>query len=236
MVSNTIARKGVWVRIPHPAQEPGGSAENCRPSRTPYLHGSSSPPGTCRQCTTGLRRWNARCTQREEARRCGENHPEMASTLSPAGGPAGQTHLSASCPRGTDAPLDKKPYAELLGWYLGDGHISLGRRGVYALHIVNYLKYPMLNTHVLDLMRMVKLGSRPHTREHPGCLIMTVGWKHWPCLFPQHGPGRKHERTPELESWQREIVESYPPTSCAGSSTPTAAGRGTGPSVWSPGR
>ena len=39
---------------------------------------------------------------------------------------------------------------------------------------------------------------------------MTVGWKHWPCLFPQHGPGRKHERTLELESWQREIVESYP--------------------------
>lgn len=68
----------------------------------------------------------------------------------------------------------------------------------------------MLNTHVLDLMRMVKPGSRPHTREHPGCLIMTVGWKHWPCLFPQHGPGRKHERTLELESWQREIVESYP--------------------------
>jgi hypothetical protein len=22
--------------------------------------------------------------------------------------------------------------------------------------------------------------------------------KSWPCLFPQHGPGRKHERTPTL--------------------------------------
>lgn len=35
-------------------------------------------------------------------------------------------------------------------------------------------------------------------------------WKHWPCLFPQHGPGRKHERPIVLEPWQREIVERYP--------------------------
>ena len=29
-------------------------------------------------------------------------------------------------------------------------------------------------------------------------------WKHWPCLFPQHGPGRKHERKIRLEAWQRD--------------------------------
>ena len=34
--------------------------------------------------------------------------------------------------------------------------------------------------------------------------------KHWPCLFPQHGPGRKHTRKIELADWQREIVERYP--------------------------
>jgi hypothetical protein len=37
-----------------------------------------------------------------------------------------------------------------------------------------------------------------------------VSWKHWPCLFPQHGPGRKHERPILLEDWQREIVERHP--------------------------
>ncbi len=35
-------------------------------------------------------------------------------------------------------------------------------------------------------------------------------WKHWPCLFPQHGPGRKHERPIVLEGWQRAIVEAHP--------------------------
>jgi hypothetical protein len=30
---------------------------------------------------------------------------------------------------------------------------------------------------------------------------------HWPCLFPQHGPGEKHERAIVLRSWQREIVD-----------------------------
>jgi len=34
--------------------------------------------------------------------------------------------------------------------------------------------------------------------------------KHWPCLFPQHGPGRKHERHIALEPWQQEIVTKYP--------------------------
>ena len=35
-------------------------------------------------------------------------------------------------------------------------------------------------------------------------------WKHWPCLFPQHGPGRKHERPIVLEPWQRAIVDDHP--------------------------
>lgn len=33
---------------------------------------------------------------------------------------------------------------------------------------------------------------------------------HWPCLFPQHGPGTKHERAIALEAWQREILGAYP--------------------------
>ena len=34
-------------------------------------------------------------------------------------------------------------------------------------------------------------------------------WNHWPCLFPQHGPGRKHERRITLEPWQQAIVEEH---------------------------
>ena len=31
-----------------------------------------------------------------------------------------------------------------------------------------------------------------------------------PRSFPQHGPGRKHERKIELAPWQREIVDEFP--------------------------
>jgi hypothetical protein len=124
--------------------------------------------------------------------------------------PRGQAHTSVLCPRCTDAPLNSAAYAELLGWYLGDGHISAGRRGVWNLHICNDESYEDLNAHILELMRRVKPGGRPHTRRTPGCVISTVSWKHWPCLFPQHGPGRKHERPIRLEDWQEEIVRQHP--------------------------
>ena len=29
---------------------------------------------------------------------------------------------------------------------------------------------------------------------------------HWPCLFPQHGPGLKHHRRIILETWQRRFA------------------------------
>jgi hypothetical protein len=36
-------------------------------------------------------------------------------------------------------------------------------------------------------------------------------WKHWHCLFPQHGPGRKHERLIRLEDWQKLLVQRHAP-------------------------
>jgi hypothetical protein len=122
----------------------------------------------------------------------------------------GQAHTQARCPRCDDGPLDPAAYAELFGWYLGDGHISRQRRGVFGLHIFNDTRYTKLNSHVMDLMRAVKPASRPHTRLVPGCTVITVSWKHWPCLFPQHGPGRKHERVLEMTDWQREIIAAHP--------------------------
>jgi hypothetical protein len=34
--------------------------------------------------------------------------------------------------------------------------------------------------------------------------------KHWWCLLPQTGPGRKHTRPIELEPWQRDLVRQEP--------------------------
>ncbi len=122
----------------------------------------------------------------------------------------GQQHLAPPCPRCDGAMLDDPAYAELLGWYLGDGHISAERRGVFALHIYNDVRYVELNEHIKHLMRSVKPGGRPHMRQTAGCVNTTVSWKHWPCLFPQHGPGRKHERLIALEPWQERIVRDHP--------------------------
>ncbi|WP_262347623.1 transcriptional regulator [Nocardioides dongxiaopingii] len=122
----------------------------------------------------------------------------------------GQTHLAPDCPRCGNGILADAEYAELLGWYLGDGHITLGRRGVHNLHVVNDRQYRDDNARLRDIMSIVKPGGRPHTRDVPGAVVTTVSWKHWPCLFPQHGPGRKHDRPIVLDDWQRRVVEANP--------------------------
>jgi hypothetical protein len=124
--------------------------------------------------------------------------------------PRGQGHLAPPCPRCDGAPLAEEEYAELLGWYLGDGYISRGRRSVFNLHVYNDARYVALNARLLVLMATVKPTGRPHTRTVPGAVVTTVSWKHWPCLFPQHGPGPKHLRPINLEDWQSVMVEEFP--------------------------
>jgi hypothetical protein len=125
--------------------------------------------------------------------------------------PRGGQNLLAVCPRCEGGPPpDLAAYAHLLGWYLGDGSIAAHRRGVYLLAVFNDRRYPVNSSEVADSMRAVMPGARVHERFKPGCRVTAVGWKHWPCLFPQHGPGRKHNRRIELEPWQAAIVEEHP--------------------------
>ena len=126
------------------------------------------------------------------------------------GQPRGQRHLAPPCPRCDAADLDEPAYAHLFGWYLGDGYIIEARRRVFSLSIFNDARYTDLCSEVMASMRAVKPGGRPHTRAVPGATVMTIAWKHWPCLFPQHGPGRKHLRPIVLEDWQRAILERHP--------------------------
>ena len=62
---------------------------------------------------------------------------------------------------------------------LGDGCLSLMKRQVYAIAFSNV-----------------------------GCVEVMSYWKHWPCLFPQHGPGAKFKRDVSLQSWQQDIAVS----------------------------
>lgn len=47
-----------------------------------------------------------------------------------------------------------------------------------------------------------------YKRRHSNCVEVSMYSKHWPCLFPQHGPGRKHLRSIRLAEWQQKIVDA----------------------------
>ena len=53
-------------------------------------------------------------------------------------------------------------------------------------------------------------ASRVCCVQQPGYTAVKSYSKHWPCLFPQHGPGRKHHRKIGLDQWQFIIVQKYP--------------------------
>lgn len=130
------------------------------------------------------------------------------STLRAWGRPG--TAPPSDCPRCTGAPLDAPSYAQLLGLYLGDGCLSALAKGVYSLRITCDSRYPGLIDAAEAAIAGVRAG-RPVARvPAPGCTVVQSLWKHWVCLFPQHGAGRKHERPIVLAPWQRAIVDEHP--------------------------
>ncbi|MFC4150269.1 transcriptional regulator [Micromonospora mangrovi] len=112
------------------------------------------------------------------------------------------------CRDGHSAPSNPAAYAYLLGLYLGDGHLVTTAR-VPVLRISCTATWPGLIEACDDAMRAV-LAEKVQRVPHPGCVNVQSYGKHWPCLFPQHGPGKKHERPIVLAGWQREIVEAHP--------------------------
>lgn len=125
-------------------------------------------------------------------------------------------------PRGDECPRcwrpSRKPiiftaadYAELLGLYLGDGHIvRTGRSDRLRL---------FLDTRYSRIVHQAEsLLARCFPRHRVGrfttgkgtTTILSVYCTHLACLFPQHGAGRKHDRDIVLEDWQTAIVEREP--------------------------
>lgn len=129
-----------------------------------------------------------------------------------------------AAPRPTDSPwcsvraTGKSPcadlgrlsgsYALLLGLYLGDGHLSRGPRDVWRLRITLDANYPGVMERCAVAISEVR-GRRPGWVRRVGCVDASSYWKHWVCVFPQHGPGPKHERVIRLAAWQTWLVEKY---------------------------
>jgi hypothetical protein len=80
-------------------------------------------------------------------------------------------------------------------------------------------KYPKMNREIGALLECCFLentvgkvvpGPSGWSERSDSLLVFSVYSNHLSCLFPQHGPGRKHERRIELERWQTELVARAP--------------------------
>ncbi|MFD7977723.1 transcriptional regulator [Streptomyces sp. NPDC059071] len=130
--------------------------------------------------------------------------------LEPLATIGGQSRPRPRCRPAPGAPQDTAAYAYLLGLYLGDGCISDHPRGGHHLRIACSDAWPGL----IEACREAMLAVRPEGSvcilKKQGCVAVTSYGRHWKCLFPQHGPGKKHERRIVLEPWQQEIVDAHP--------------------------
>jgi hypothetical protein len=118
---------------------------------------------------------------------------------------------SPKCPRCDGRELDEAAYSYLLGLYLGDGHIShYSEHRAPNLMITCTESWPSLMDACEQAMRAVFPDNSVCRVRRIGCSNVKVYSKHLHCLFPQHGPGKKHERTIALEPWQQEIVDAHP--------------------------
>lgn len=121
--------------------------------------------------------------------------------ISPNLGPCSTKAKPNHCPVCGDGELDQASYAYLLGLYLGDGCISQVKKSVFRLRIALDLRYPGIIDECMAAIAVVR-GSAAGTVVRTGYAEVYSNWKHWPCLFPQHGPGAKHSRRIELADWQ----------------------------------
>jgi hypothetical protein len=109
------------------------------------------------------------------------------------------TERKSGCPRCDGQPLDEPAYSYLFGLYLGDGCISVGgdrAKAVWKLSIFCDDAWPGLFQECAQAMRTVRPDNKVSRVLRQGCTEVKSYSRHWPCLFPQHGPGKKHTRRP----------------------------------------
>lgn len=105
---------------------------------------------------------------------------------------------------------DPSAYAYLLGMYLGDGYLAFTGR-CWQLVVSLDGAYPGIVEECAAAIRASLPDVSAHVRTVRGTNTIRVdsGSQRWPMLFPQHGPGRKHERPIVLADWQLTIVGEH---------------------------
>ncbi|MCX4777668.1 helix-turn-helix domain-containing protein [Streptomyces sp. NBC_01264] len=113
------------------------------------------------------------------------------------------------CPRCTGREVDQAAYAYLLGLYLGDGHV-ISKHKQHHLSVYCDASWPGLIDAAEAAMPLVMALPTVGRVQRQGCVEVKSYTHHWTCLFPQHGPGKKHDRRIVLEGWQQAIVDAHP--------------------------
>jgi hypothetical protein len=107
--------------------------------------------------------------------------------------------------------VEPAAYSYLLGQYLGDGNVWGSPTRSWRLKIASDAQYLGIIYECCCAIETVR-GRLPYVRylRDKRMATITSYWRAWPCLFPQHGPGKKHHRVIALEEWQQQLVEAEP--------------------------
>jgi hypothetical protein len=108
-------------------------------------------------------------------------------------------------------PPDAWSYAYLLGVYLGDGHVTVRHAGHCWLRVFLDRAYPQIIEETWTAMTLTSCGQSVQRYDSGRARMTTLqcAWKRWPDVFPQCGPGRKHERAIALADWQQSVVSAH---------------------------
>lgn len=108
-------------------------------------------------------------------------------------------------------PVDERAYSYLLGIYLGDGALSWTARSFQLVVTMDALYPAVARECALAIARTLPVQVGWRTPRKARMVVLTAGSQDWPNLFPQHGPGKKHQRKIELVPWQLVITHRYTP-------------------------
>jgi hypothetical protein len=109
-------------------------------------------------------------------------------------------------------PINAEAYCYLLGLYLGDGHLVLGRRSSAFLRLTLDERYPGVIEEDAQATEDV-IPDSPVRRYKFGTarrLILQASHPVLPFAFPQHGRGKEHSRLIALEPWQETLTTDHP--------------------------
>jgi hypothetical protein len=125
---------------------------------------------------------------------------------------AGFPQRGHGCPLPDWRPSRPWSYSYLLGIYLGDGYISKVPSSP-VLEISLDARYPGIVDECAEaIWQVLGVSGRSQLRATAsgGSIRIVAGSQLWPVVFPQHGPGKKHERAIALTDWQQQIVDRWP--------------------------